>query len=97
MRDIYSLTITNEIDAERIEIHEQVEGGTINGAVEITRDNRILTISNLGTEDEETGDLDIEGYQSSQRWANDPEDPIFAEDFDDTEDGVLATIKAFLA
>lgn len=96
MRDIYTITIQNDIDAEQISTHENVEGGTINGGIEITRDgNFILQIVNLGTEDE-NGDLHIEGYQSG-RYYRDEKDSAHGEDFDTTEADVLATIKAFLA
>lgn len=97
MQTIQQIAINAGIDFETAEVWEHVEGGVISGAIEIKKDNQILEISNFCTIDEETGEPAIEGYQSAQRWADDPDDPIFNEDFDDTEDGVLATIKAFLA
>ncbi|MEV8166236.1 hypothetical protein AB0O80_10675 [Rothia kristinae] len=98
MQTIQQIAINAGIDFETAEVWEHVEGGVISGAIEIKKDNQILEISNFCTIDEETGEPTIEGYQSCQRWAEyNPEDTIFAEDFDDTEDGALATIKAFLS
>lgn len=97
MNTIQQIAINAGIDFETIDTYEQVEGGTINGGIQITQDgNLVLQIVNLGTEAEDSHDLDIEGYQS-WRFYRDEESSQHAEDFDDTEDGALATIKAFLA